>query len=165
MDKIRNVVLVEDPWGSPRAQIDEVLAVHKLKMQENIASMSLTISGWRYSTTHVMKYNYCMYTCGFCINANLVKEGVEGLRMTKIKLLFIINKEHDDSGFNSTTDTGTRWFNKYFNIFPIIIHNISLYIKLVKWLTLVLESSESECHQLHSDTVCIRINMRMYSSV
>ena len=34
-------------------------------------------SGWRFSTTHVMEYlhcNYCTYTCGFCINANLVKE-------------------------------------------------------------------------------------------
>ena len=35
-------------------------------------------SGWQFSTTRVMKYlhcNHCMYTCGFRINAKLVKEG------------------------------------------------------------------------------------------
>ena len=35
-------------------------------------------SGWRFSTTHLLKYshfNECMCTCGFRINANLVKEG------------------------------------------------------------------------------------------
>ena len=35
-------------------------------------------SGWRFSTTHVMKYlhfNYCMRTCGSRINANSLKKG------------------------------------------------------------------------------------------
>ena len=52
--KILNVVLMEDPEVAPWAQISVILARHKLKMQKNNASMSLTISVWRYSNMIVV---------------------------------------------------------------------------------------------------------------
>ena len=52
--------------------------LHKLQNTREHCVYVTDHSGWRFSTTRVMKYlhySYCMYTCGFRINANLVKEG------------------------------------------------------------------------------------------